>query len=348
MMPSFPAKPPSWIMLLPVALLLVAPTFGASPQASDELLTALQTSMRTGEDISPLIERLDDLPSSDLNRMSKDFSKAWPKQLEGYYEAFAASARAQHSGGARTDQQKKLRTLRNDFHKVRQMGEGPMKNLVKKTSWPAMQSLREILIPSAAGVLKNGPPALLEQRGQLLILAEFRNGLLEASVSVDPPLGLMEIAVAEQNFTDEYSGLDRDGLRIMQGNATLAAKEELPLPEVKGLRELNEMRLLVGLTALVIDPKLCLAGRGHSQDMAEHGFFSHTSPLAGKESPSKRAAKAGTTGGGENIYMGSTSPQAANRGWFFSPGHHKNMFNPGYRRVGLGNYGTHWTQMFGR
>jgi uncharacterized protein YkwD len=34
-------------------------------------------------------------------------------------------------------------------------------------------------------------------------------------------------------------------------------------------------------------------------------------------------------------------------GWFYSPGHHKNMFSPGQRRIGLGQYGSHWTQMFG-
>lgn len=107
------------------------------------------------------------------------------------------------------------------------------------------------------------------------------------------------------------------------------------------------MRLLVGLPALRLDPKLCDAARGHSQDMKEHNFFAHTSPLPGKTNPSDRAAQAGTTGGGENIFMGSADPRGANRGWFFSPGHHKNMFNPGYRRVGLGRHDRHWTQMFG-
>ncbi|NIP94792.1 MAG: CAP domain-containing protein, partial [Akkermansiaceae bacterium] len=95
------------------------------------------------------------------------------------------------------------------------------------------------------------------------------------------------------------------------------------------------MRLLVGLPALELDPKLCEASRGHSEDMSKLGFFSHTSPVPGKATPSDRARRAGTSGGAENIYTGSRNPEAANKGWFYSPGHHKNMFNPGYRRIGL-------------
>jgi uncharacterized protein YkwD len=45
--------------------------------------------------------------------------------------------------------------------------------------------------------------------------------------------------------------------------------------------------------------------------------------------------------------MGSSDPHGANMGWFYSPGHHKNMFNAGQVRIGLGCTGSHWTQMFG-
>ena len=320
----------------------------AAPQASNEILSALQNRLETGGDVSDLVEGLDDLPSSDLNKITEDFNRAWPRQLEQYQNAFAAAARAQHAGEAKAELRSQVRKLREEFMRVRGLNENQMKKALQDSSWPAMQQLRALLMPTAANVLKKGSPELREQRKRLLILARFRNGLLEATVSTDPPLDEAALAREEQDATDAYSGLDRDGLRILKKNAALAAKEELPASEVKGIRELNEMRLLVGLQALAIDLGLCEASRGHSRDMQEHNFFAHDSPLPGKETPSKRAAKAGTSGGGENIYKGSRSPQAANRGWFFSPGHHKNMFNGGYRRVGLGNHGTHWTQMFGR
>jgi uncharacterized protein YkwD len=105
--------------------------------------------------------------------------------------------------------------------------------------------------------------------------------------------------------------------------------------------------LYVGLGALELDPQLCEAARDHSKDMAEQNFFAHESPVPGKKTPWDRAAKAGTTASGENIFAGSVDAHAANLGWFYSPGHHKNMFSPGQRRIGLGRHGSHWTQMFG-
>jgi uncharacterized protein YkwD len=107
-------------------------------------------------------------------------------------------------------------------------------------------------------------------------------------------------------------------------------------------------RLYLGLSALTIDPKLCDAARDHSKDMSEQNFFAHESPVKGKTTPWDRASNFGTTASGENIYAGSTDPHGANTGWFYSPGHHKNMFNPGQKRIGLGQFKSHWTQMFGR
>jgi uncharacterized protein YkwD len=45
--------------------------------------------------------------------------------------------------------------------------------------------------------------------------------------------------------------------------------------------------------------------------------------------------------------MGSQQASDANRGWFFSPGHHKNMFADGSKRLGLGQHNAHWTQLLG-
>jgi uncharacterized protein YkwD len=132
----------------------------------------------------------------------------------------------------------------------------------------------------------------------------------------------------------------------MDENDKIAKKAKIPVDVREGIRELNEWRLLLDLNALLIDPKLCEAARGHSEDMNEHGFFAHESPLPGKTTPGDRAAEAGTTGSGENIHMGSSKSASANEGWFYSPGHHKNMFRPNYRRIGLGNFNKHWTQMF--
>jgi uncharacterized protein YkwD len=105
--------------------------------------------------------------------------------------------------------------------------------------------------------------------------------------------------------------------------------------------------MLIGLRPVRLDPKLCEAGRGHSKDMAEKNFFAHDSPVSGKETPWKRAQLAGTSANAENIFVGSKSPQAANKAWWYSPGHHVNMLNPGSQRGGMGHHEGRWTQMFG-
>lgn len=79
---------------------------------------------------------------------------------------------------------------------------------------------------------------------------------------------------------------------------------------------------------------MCDAGRGHSKDMKEKAFFAHESPVAGKETPWKRAALAGTKANAENIYMGSTRGVDAIQAWWYSPGHHANMMAD-HRKAGL-------------
>jgi hypothetical protein len=116
--------------------------------------------------------------------------------------------------------------------------------------------------------------------------------------------------------------------------------------EREGVRILNEIRALLGLPLVLIDPKLCNASRDHSKDMAELGFFAHVSPVPGKESFGQRAALAGTSASAENIAAGQQNGAGAIRAWWYSPGHHRNMMG-GHRRVGLGQHGSHWTQMFG-
>jgi uncharacterized protein YkwD len=121
---------------------------------------------------------------------------------------------------------------------------------------------------------------------------------------------------------------------------------QLDPEEAAGVLELNRIRVRAGLAADRLDLKLCDAGRGHSTDMVEHKFFAHDSPIPGKKSPSDRAAKAGTSGGAENIAAGQRSGHGAIQAWWYSPGHHRNMMG-NHARTGLGRFLDHWTQMFG-
>lgn len=132
--------------------------------------------------------------------------------------------------------------------------------------------------------------------------------------------------------------------RVFAANRELAGT--IDDQELAGVFEHNRRRVLIGLGAQRIDVKLCDAGRGHSKDMEERGFFSHTSPVKGKESFGQRAALAGTSANAENIAMGQRSGRDAVLGWWYSPGHHRNMLG-GQSRIGLGRHGVHWTELFG-
>lgn len=117
--------------------------------------------------------------------------------------------------------------------------------------------------------------------------------------------------------------------------------------EDRGILLLNRLRIRLGLGALKIDPRLCQAARGHSQDMAEHNFFSHTSPVPGKTTARDRGRLAGTKLNGENICIAGPDPAESLHAWWISPGHHKIMLAPQLRRVGLGFVENRWTQTFG-
>ncbi len=330
------------------ALILLSGLSGAAPRATDEILSALQTRLENGTGFDDLIELLGELEPIELTRLQTEYDKVWPSLRDAYLGAFKVAAKEQSSGTMRQADQKIIRQMREDFHSVRGMAEGPMKDALKARSGPAMDQLRELMLPSAARILKIAGDELKTRRNLVLKLGTFRDGILKAAIAIEPPESVMNVKAEEVKIAEDLSELDRTGLRIMEKNRRIAQSAKVPEPERLGIEDLNLMRLLVGLSALEIDPRLCNAARAHSQDMSKLGFFSHTSPIPGKATPSDRARQAGTTGGGENIYMGSTQPKSANKGWFYSPGHHKNMFSPGYRRVGLGNSGRHWTQMFGR
>jgi uncharacterized protein YkwD len=100
---------------------------------------------------------------------------------------------------------------------------------------------------------------------------------------------------------------------------------------------------------LAIDDRLATAAQRHSDDMAAHDYFSHTS-LNG-DTLADRAEAAGFTGStlGENIAAGQRTPQDVMAAWMDSAGHRANILNCDYTVIGVGlnQDGWYWTQMFG-
>ncbi len=103
---------------------------------------------------------------------------------------------------------------------------------------------------------------------------------------------------------------------------------------------------------LVWNNNLEIAAIGHAHDMSDRNYFNHTSKDG--RSMEDRITLAGYTFkgyksfmAGENIAQGQMSIQEVMHGWFKSPGHCRNLMNPGFKEVGVAEFNTYWVQDFG-
>jgi uncharacterized protein YkwD len=163
------------------------------------------------------------------------------------------------------------------------------------------------------------------------------------------------------------------GLACWQGVATPAQAEEprhiyLPLitsaqPPSLSIAEqvvgvTNTYRALHGCGPLTLNPQLTAAANEHSEDMAVHDYFSHTSQDG--SSPWDRISRAGYvySAAAENIAAGYDTAQSVVDGWYNevppNDGHRKNILNCALTEVGIGyaenstsTYQIYWTQDFG-
>jgi uncharacterized protein YkwD len=116
----------------------------------------------------------------------------------------------------------------------------------------------------------------------------------------------------------------------------------MPGFQAQVLGAINDLRESKGLSDLQLNPALSLAALGHSQSMAQHGFFAHEgfngSPFWARIKPRYRPQPGSTWGVGENMVWASpelTADQAIQM-WMASPPHRKNLLTPSWREVGLG------------
>ncbi|MBE7436958.1 MAG: CAP domain-containing protein [Spirochaetales bacterium] len=152
-------------------------------------------------------------------------------------------------------------------------------------------------------------------------------------------------------------------------------KIDYPLLNAAVFYETNRMRKAHRLSEFSHSPGLERAAFGHSMDMVKRKFFSHNSPVRGKETMGKRLALEGIDTGfrGENIatsfgieyeagksvfgpdqnggyfsYTHKGDPienhtyaglaRAVVKQWMDSPGHRANILNPKFTFLGTGGY----------
>ncbi|NTX02319.1 CAP domain-containing protein [Myxococcus sp. CA040A] len=97
---------------------------------------------------------------------------------------------------------------------------------------------------------------------------------------------------------------------------------------------INALRRAHGLVELMPDPVLERVAQGYSTRMTTEGFFAHIAPdgstLTRRLPPGSRYGRAG-----ENLGQ-AAGPLAAHFGIEHSPGHRRNLLDPGFRFMGVG------------
>ena len=109
----------------------------------------------------------------------------------------------------------------------------------------------------------------------------------------------------------------------------------------------NEARAASGCPALTHNDRLQAAALGHSKDMYEKDYFSHTS-IDGS-SMTDRVERQGYQWRllAENIAYGYRTPSSVVDGWMNSSGHWTNILNCNLKEIGVGFHDYYWTQYFG-
>ncbi|MFN3258065.1 MAG: CAP domain-containing protein [Ilumatobacter sp.] len=116
----------------------------------------------------------------------------------------------------------------------------------------------------------------------------------------------------------------------------------------------NAERTQRGLQPLELDERLTEAADRHTSDQAAAGDIYHVAPNG--TGPGERIAATGYpfSSWGENVAAGYRTAEAVMAGWMNSPGHCRNILNPGYTELGVGyletatSYRIWWTQKFAR
>ena len=125
-------------------------------------------------------------------------------------------------------------------------------------------------------------------------------------------------------------------------------------PEASGshrdqvVQYVNWARQEAGCGPVQVDSRLTASAQGHSEDMSNRDYFSHTTPEG--VTFDQRIRNAGyPSPGAENIAMGASSAEQVMRMWMESDGHRRNILNCDLNAIGVGldTDGWYWTQNFG-
>jgi uncharacterized protein YkwD len=139
-----------------------------------------------------------------------------------------------------------------------------------------------------------------------------------------------------------------------------AALRDLERVRAEMLSRVNAARRSAGLAPLRRSLDLDLAAQAHARDLLERGYYKHVSPEG--TTPVSRARAAGYPSDlvSENLHQRTASIETVLEDWLRSPGHRRNILDPGASELGVGlalgpgygldssGYRVVWVQTFGR
>jgi uncharacterized protein YkwD len=131
--------------------------------------------------------------------------------------------------------------------------------------------------------------------------------------------------------------------------AQVAIASADPRMEFQVVDLVNKERAKVGCQPLIMDDRLTQAAEAHSTDMAERGYFGHTTPEGLNFRDRIRAAGFTNPGVAENLAHGQPDAVHVLAGWMASDEHRPNILNCEFDLIGVGlnEHGMYWTQEFG-
>jgi uncharacterized protein YkwD len=122
---------------------------------------------------------------------------------------------------------------------------------------------------------------------------------------------------------------------------TTTIQSPFSVQEFQLLKLANDSRVQAGLAPLQFSPRLMVAARNHSRDMAARGYLGHDSPAG--DTPADRARAIGISYDelAENVYRGDAAdagalPELVIKAWLRSRAHRANLLSPDFRLSAVG------------
>jgi uncharacterized YkwD family protein/spore coat assembly protein SafA len=190
--------------------------------------------------------------------------------------------------------------------------------------------LAALMLLPASNSFAQGTDTYIVQRGDSLW-----------KIAVKYQIGVKEIIQANPQFKNPDLIYPNDKVNIPNIDATKNVEQQV-------LQLVNQERSKQGLPALKMDWELQRTARVKSCDMAQKGYFSHTSPTYGSPFDMMKQFGINYRAAGENIAKGQRTPAEVMQAWMNSPGHRENILKRDFTHIGVGycESGNHWTQMF--